>query len=545
MTTSLEKLRDEALAWHQNSLLEQAEAAYRNILEHYPTDGETWHYLAVLCGQTGRHDQVITYCNRALDYSYRSPSLFFNKARALDMTGRKAAAADAAQMGLSLDPDDTELVLDLIRFLQSEGREGKSLSALKRRAATTPADAGIHTEIGQCASRLGDIDTAGAAFRIATEITPAEARAWANLATFYHMSGEAEKAVTAARRAIALDPELFESYFLLSALNKQDKEILALATTPEGATSAHIQFAAAGICGEVGQSFRHYAEGNRIIRSSFQYDVSADENNMRLLAALVTDADIAATPSDPLFPTPIFIVGMPRSGSTLLEQILASHSEIGTAGELVWLQRFIRSALDQQGLTFPLGLSRLSEETLADIRAKYLAALRDHSRGDNGAAFIIDKLPANFLYIPLIIRIFPAAPIIFSKRDSLETCWSCYTHLFSGPQYFAYDREELARYCTACDRLMTHYRTMGLKTLYTAEYEKLVRHPAREIAKLLSHCGLPMEARCLAPEQSQRLVQTASSLQVRAPIFERSEKKADRYIDYIGPLVRALGGVLN
>ncbi|PCI51598.1 MAG: hypothetical protein COB49_01410 [Alphaproteobacteria bacterium] len=540
---TLNEQRNEALSWHHSGLLEKAESAYHHILKQYPKDGETWHYLAVLCGQTECHSQVIIYCDRALECGYQSPALLFNKARAFDIMDDPAAAADAAEMGLLLEPDDIELTFDLIDFLKSEGREGNILLALKHLAANTPANAAIHTELGNSASRLGDIDTAEAAFQKVVEITPTDARAWANLATFFHMSGEAAKAEASTRRAIALDSKLFESYFLLAELGKQDKEIFHLTTTPEGAASAHMQFAAASISGETGLSFRHYAEGNRIVRSSFQYNVATDENNMRLLASLITDGDAAFPPidqSDKVAPVPIFIVGMPRSGSTLLEQILASHSDIGTAGELVWLQRFIRSALDQHKLAFPLGLVRLNEQALTDIRAKYMAVLQDHSQCKSGTSFVIDKLPANFLYIPLIAKIFPASPIIVSARDSLETCWSCYTHLFSGPQFFAYDMEELARYCKACNRLITHYRAAGLKTLYTAEYEKLVENPAREIAKLLNHCGLEMETQCLNPERAQRLVQTASSLQVRAPILERSEKKTDRYIDYIGPLVRAL-----
>ena len=214
---------------------------------------------------------------------------------------------------------------------------------------------------------------------------------------------------------------------------------------------------------------------------------------------------------------------------------MSGHSRVAAGGEIVWLQRLIRTALRRQGLSFPEGLPALDEASARLIQDEYSRILRERAPG---SSHVIDKLPANLLSVPLITRLFPAAPIIISVRDPVETCWSCYKHLFAGQQLFAYDLVELAGYQNACGDLIA--ACASFPQVRVARHEEILMEPRAQIEGLLAFCGLEWEDGCLDVRPDSHLVRTASALQVREPLRDRPIGEAIGYSQWLQPLIDGL-----
>jgi hypothetical protein len=236
--------------------------------------------------------------------------------------------------------------------------------------------------------------------------------------------------------------------------------------------------------------------------------------------------------------TPIFIVGMPRSGSSLLEQILAAHPQIHGAGELLQMKQLVVHEFANQG-PFPASMGNRTPDQLRALGRRYLAATKARAPG---AQRIIDKLPLNFYFAGLIHLMLPNARIIHLRRDPLDTCLSCHTTLFREPVRYAHDQAELGRFYRAYQTLMAHWRqVLPPARFIEVEYGDLVADPAAQARRLLEFCGMPWDDACLRPEHSDRPIRTASRLQARQPVYRGSVGRAGRYRDYLGPLVAALG----
>ena len=546
---SLESLRAAALALHRHDHIAEAHAAYAALLRDHPGDGETCHYLAVLFAQTDRPAQSLEYSRRALDCGYETAAVHFNMAQALAKHNDGLGAAAAAAKAIELQSDDHELLTDLTPLLRAGGRERELLDALLRHADDRTSDHHYWADVASLATEFGMLDLAASSFKRAAELQPNDPRTWFNLAYFWQMAGQSEKAEQAVRVGLSHDAGFPPLLFLLSQLRPIDMEepayqrILGALETSSGSRSAQLQFAAATLFDrqdQVEQAFRHYDAGNRLVRSSFRYDPAQAEAEIESLARMVRDRMFDEHSGEPVIedePTPVFIVGLPRSGSTLLEQMLGSHSRVAAAGEIVWLQRFVRLLLREKGLTFPAGLARLDDTAAASIRVNYLRILRSRA---GGASHVVDKLPANLLNAPLILELFPAARILVSVRDPLENCWSCYKHLFAGPQHFAYDLAELGRYNNACRDLIEVYAGAFPERLRIVHHEQLLAAPKAEIAQVLEFCGLGWESRCLDFHRGGELVRTASALQVRRPVQPFPRRDANRYRRFLDPLAATL-----
>jgi hypothetical protein len=250
-------------------------------------------------------------------------------------------------------------------------------------------------------------------------------------------------------------------------------------------------------------------------------------------AALLRDKVGGGDPSS----LPVFIVGMPRSGTTLIEQILASHSKVFGAGES---QEFGHAvvALSKPGPAFPELAFNLTADALRSLGLGYVTAL---TAAGSGAERIVDKMPSNFLYAGLIHLALPNARIIHARRDPIDTCWSCFSLLFAGNQPHTYDLGELGRYYRAYAALMAHWRcVLPPGVMLEVRYEDLVDDLENNARAILAHCGLDWEEACLNFHETRRPVQTASSLQVRQPIYRGSVGRASAYRHLLQELVEAL-----
>lgn len=551
---SVLKERQHALQLHQTGALKQAEKCYQAILTAHPEDGETWHLLAVLYGQLELHQQVVDCCRRALQAGYSKASVFANLGLAHQQLGEASAAKTALQQSLGMDATDADLTLEYLALLMAEGDERAALHCAGDACARFAQDERMHTEMGRLAVSLNDGQLAEESFRHALRLQPESFELWLNLGSILLLRGDMPGAEYAYRKALEINCNSPEAWWFLSQLasakadEKVGAHILRWAAKDNSPASAPVHFAAALILDEEGQTdaaFQAWSKGNRLVRGSYEYRVENDLADLQQLANALGDFDWAVGPSTQRpeqvtktdSPMPIFIVGMPRSGSTLLEQQLTRHSNIDNGGENVWLQRFIVRAMKRSGLRYPAEQLALEDQAIDEIRARYMESLSLRVRQ---GCFITDKLPGNFAGIPTIRRLFPAALILHARRDEMETCWSCYRHLFSARQSFAYDLVELGHYCAAAHQFIDNCHALWPNQVMNVPYEMLVSQPERTLASIAEKLGLHWLPNVLAATADSDFIQTASSTQLRTGMAQQAMSSCQRYLAHLAPLQQAL-----
>jgi hypothetical protein len=400
----------------------------------------------------------------------------------------------------------------------------------------------------------GELSEAEQLYRRILELRPERPQTHNFLGAVLVEQGRIDEARACFDRALAIDPAC-----VMAQLNRADlkkfqpddpdlAQLEALAVDPrlpEG-KRVYVHFALGKALDDVGQydrAFRQWETGNAVMRRELNYNEAGYRQNFQILAS-VFDAPLfarfpaAGNPSG----VPIFIVGMPRSGTTLIEQILASHPQVQGAGELSTLHRVADTMLgpDGQPVPFPACTAVMTAKKLRMMGRAYLESLpklvAEKTR-------ITNKMPTNFAYVGLIHLILPAARIIHALRDPVDTCLSCYSKFFATGQKFTYDLAELGRYYRWYSELMAHWRAvLPPGTMLEVAYEDVVDNVERQARRMLDYCGLPWDPACLEFHQTRRPVSTASSAQVRRPVYRSSVARWRRYESHLGPLLAELPG---
>ena len=436
------------------------------------------------------------------------------------------------------------------------GRYAEAATAFERALRRAPASFALLANLGSALKQLGRVAEARQAYRDALAIAPTSTAALANLAQLEAESGDHAAARELYKRLLALDPEDAEAwhdYSLIKAFAAGDPDLAAmqeLRARPGLAAdkAAFLDFAVAKALqdqGDYDAAFASFASGNRLKRGSLRYDVAKDEALAERIAAAFDKDFLAANAGKGLADErPVFIVGMPRSGTTLVEQILASHSRVGGAGEVNYFRDAVAQVLGALGAGkgaggrgFPdavRGLATRDFRRLGDAYVKRLA------QGAGKAARITDKMPRNFFFLGLIHLALPKARIVHCVRDPVDTCLSCYQIHFAAGQEFAYDLDELGRYYRLYARLMDHWRAVLPGRFLDLRYEELVARPEPAMRALVEFAGLQWEDACLDFHLSGRPVHTASAHQVRRPIYRTAVRRWKRYAKHLGPLLKAL-----
>jgi tetratricopeptide (TPR) repeat protein len=388
--------------------------------------------------------------------------------------------------------------------------------------------------------------------------TPADADVHLSIAHALKTLGKSSEAIASYRKAAQLRPDFGDAYWSLANLKTyrfppEDVQQMraALAAPGTGAVDRyHLCFALAKALedqGEYGESFHFYELGNRLKHSEIKYRPAITESNTRRQIEVCTAEFCAGregwgTPQ----PGPIFIVGLPRSGSTLLEQILASHSQVEGTQELPNVQQIV-SALrgresDGTESRYPRILETLSEADFRQLGEKYLADTRAYRAGK---AFFVDKNPNNFRHLGLIHLMLPGARIIDARREPMACCFSNLKQLFANGQEFSYGTEEIARYYRTYLELMRHWDQVLPGRILRVWHEDVVADLEGNVRRVLEFCGLPFEPQCLVFHETQRSVRTASSEQVRQAINREGLEQWKHFEPWLGPLKEALGDALG
>jgi tetratricopeptide (TPR) repeat protein len=406
---------------------------------------------------------------------------------------------------------------------------------------------------------IGEYEGSLKLYREVLDAYPNQAKVWMSYGHALKTSGHDQEGIAAYRRSIQLMPELGESYWSLANLKTfrfATEELSAM----HAALSAkeldpherfHFHFALGKALEDDGnfeESFKHYAEGNRLRRLDLRYDADAHHDRLKRSEALFTSDFLRArAPAGCSAPDPIFIVGLPRSGSTLLEQILASHSEVEGTMELpdiIAMARGLASGGDDaDGPNYPAALAELTDDQWRALGAEYLERTRIHRK--LGKPFFIDKMPNNFVHLGLILVALPNAKIIDARRHPLACCFSGFKQHFALGQHFSYSLEDIGRYYRDYVGFMAHFDRVAPGRVHRVVYETMVEDTESQVRALLDYCGLAFEPSCLRFYENSRAVRSASSEQVRRPIFRDGVDQWRNFEPWLMPLKQALGTVLD
>lgn len=460
---------------------------------------------------------------------------------------------------LELTPGYAAARFDLANLMFTQHRDFEVLPLVERLLVVDPRNTEYLSLKAQTLRLVGRNDEAIALMEAAVADHPDEDPAWLLYGHLLREVGQQSRAIEMYRRALAVRPDSGRAYSSLANLKTFRFDGADLAAMQErlehGALTntdrTHLEFALGKALEDEGRfeaSFAHYARGNARHRASIGYDskaVGAIVGRSIAVYGARFFADRSGWGSGRA--DPIFIVGLPRSGSTLLEQILASHSQVEGTRELPNIPRIGREltarAIPARGSGYPEPVAALERREIDAFAERYLSQTQVHR--PLGKPRFADKMLSNFVHIGIIQLMFPNAAIIDMRRHPLGCGFSCYKQLFAQGIAFTYDLAELGRYYRDYALLMEHYDTVLPKRVHRVYYEQLVADPESEVRRLLDYCRLPFENECLRFYDNRRVVQTISSEQVRRPIYSDSVDQWRNYEPWLGPLKEALGDLVE
>jgi len=426
--------------------------------------------------------------------------------------------------------------------------EGKSCLLVANKHA--PGDIRTLFSLGTIFLLLNNPTEAESLYRDALNLAPDNAALISNLGIALDSLGRTDEAQDCYRRALAIDPSLAQAHELLAYAKKHDtydddiRAMEKLLTSKRLNTQqrAYLNFGLGKAFEDLrdyDKSFAHYLKANALKRSTQDYDPAADEHQFsNIMAAFDNDLFERLQGCGHAEPGPIFIVGMPRSGTTLVEQILASHPDVHGAGELKHLGSTIRAYFTEKlNSRFPEKLDELDCQGMEKMGRQYWELTSQH---DSRARYITDKLPYNFRNIGMIHLLLPQAKIIHCRRNPLDTCLSCFTTDFREGNIYSYKLEELGNYYALYDRLMRHWQQFPQLGIIDISYEALVNDQEQQTRRLLEACGLDWNDACLDFHRHERPVMTASVHQVRRGLNDKSIQRWKRFEAHLEPLIDTL-----
>jgi tetratricopeptide (TPR) repeat protein len=532
--------------------LAEAEPVIARAVKLDQSSDVSFYNYGLILKRLGKPKQALEQFSRALRLNQSVADTWNNRGTALnDLSHYEAALADFDK-AIALNPSDPAAYANKGRSLAGLQRYDEAIAAYDRALKLNPRLADAWLGRGAVLALRDRYDDAFAAFQQALAINPNLALAHSGVGNTLWELGRLDEAREAYRKALAIDPTCGEFHYHYANTKKitaDDSQLAAMealgaddAASPVDRMYVHFALGKAyADIGEHARAFAHWQSGNALKRQQIDYDEASmaacfDEIEAIFTPALIADKSGQGDPST----LPIFVLGMPRSGTTLVEQILASHPAVYGAGELNAFGAVAgpTAGADGKPAAYPQFVPALDGPALKAIGARYAAELR---RLAAGASRVTDKMPGNFMFAGMIHLALPNAKIIHTVRDPVDTCLSCFSNLFFGAQDFSYDLGELGRYYARYRRLMTHWhRVLPPGRILDVRYEDVVADLEGQARRLIEHCGLPWDARCLAFNESTRPVRTASATQVRQPIYGHSTGRWRAYEKWLGPLLREL-----
>ncbi|MEN8135572.1 MAG: tetratricopeptide repeat protein [Thermodesulfobacteriota bacterium] len=533
--------------------LEDAAGNFRKALKIRPVYDEAFVNLGVVLFEEGKPEEAIDCYRKALSINPQLSEAYINLGNAYKKLRQYEEAVDCFLKSLSLDPNSTTALNSLGLIYQNQWRYEAAAELFRKAISLDSEDYEAFKNLGLANLQQGRPKEATECFQKALSINPECGESIFGLGAIHIEEGNFKEASIALREAVTLNPDHTICHFKMTSLQKYsgvENHIgeMEKLFTKKGLEIEQRMCLAFGLAkvyedsGEYERAFNYLQEGNRLKRETFSYSVEEMKTDFRQIkevfnkSFIETNAKVGIPDN-----TPIFILGMPRSGTSLVEQILASHSRVYGAGELPYINQILFNTSKSDNWSEVLEHMGEKCETIAPILGnKYIKETRKFS---TSAKHITDKMPGNFLLLGMIHLALPNAKIIHCKRNPMDNCLSIFKNLFSGALKFAYDLRELGHYYLLYKDLMHHWHNvLPPETIYDISYEDIVSNQESETRKLLRYCELPWEDNCLFFHKTSRIVTTASAVQVRKPIYKDSVQLWRKYEKQLGPLQMVLSG---
>lgn len=523
-STSDPRLLEAAAALGENKIA-PAEALLREHLKQHPTDVAAMRMLAEVAGRLGRYRDAELLLARALELAPSFLPARHNYAFVLHRAGKSAQALAEADLLLAREPRNPGYRNLKAAICARIGEVGQSIELYESVTSEYPNNPKVWMSFGHALRSAGRQEESVKAYRRSLELAPQLGEVWWSLANLKTVRFTGSDVITMRQQLSREDLTVEDRYHLQFALGKATED-------------AH-QFEA---------SFEHYCQGNTLRRQIVAYDPDETTTHVQRSKALFT-ADFFAQRQGwgCQAADPVFIIGLPRAGSTLLEQILASHPLVEGTQELPDIGTIARELAGKKKRAdvsqYPEALARLGADELRALGERYLETTRIQRKTDS--PFFIDKMPNNWAHVGLIQLILPNAKIIDARRHPLACCFSGYKQHFARGQHFTYGLADIGRYYRDYVELMAHFDAVLPGRVHRIIYEAMVDQTELQVRRLLDYCGLPFDERCLRFYENDRAVRTASSEQVRQPIYREGLDQWRHYERWLDPLKDALGAVLD
>ncbi len=532
---------------------EGAIAYYRQVLEIDPDFHEARNNMAAVLAELERPEEAMTELLRVIRARPKYADAHCNIGNAFFRLENYDKAVAAFNQTLALSPDNPAALMGLARAYKEQERLDEARTMVNRALLLEPDKAEAYSLSGDIYTKTEQYGLAEAEYRKAIALDENLLGGYLGLGQLQMELGQLDESQASFYKAMEIDPEEIAPYVHLAQARKikPDDPILArLETEAESFDSMPstkampLHFAlgkAYDDLKEYDKAFPHFAEGCRLKRERIQYSADNHDSACQNIREFFSKETIdrlrgGGDPTD----VPIFVLGMPRSGTTLTETILASHPDVYGAGELHDLLGIANQPIaGKLSEGFPLSMIGVTPEDLGRAGARYLAGLRERNAT---ARHITDKMPANFLALGLIHLMLPNARIIHVRRNAADICLSCFTKMFNNSQYHTYDLIELGRYYVNYAKLMEHWRNvLPADAFLDVQYEQLVTDKEAQTRRLIEYCGLEWNDACLESHKTERSIKTASITQVRQPVYTSSVERWRPYEKHLQPLFEVLG----
>ena len=449
---------------------------------------------------------------------------------------------------LKLDPTYSLVWANLAQVFSVTGQLDKAKKSFKNILNMEPKNGLIWAEYGTVLTKLANYEEGRDAYLKALEFKPDSPRVHLSLGHVYKTMGEIDNSIDSYKNTILQNNLSGEAYWSLANLKTysfSENEIKDMEDTLKGDMSdierSQMHFAlgkAYEVKKDFDKSFKNYYEGNKVKKGLIKYSSDDTTDNTKRILNFFNKENIQKlAKSSTGDPDPIFVLGMPRSGSTLVDQIISSHSKVDGTQELPNIIKIAAELNSNNQKNYPEVLKELDESKLSNLGKDYIS---ETAWARDSAPFFIDKMPNNFIHIGLIKTILPNAKIIDTRRDPMDTCFSCFKQFFARGQLFTYSLEDLGNYYTDYIRAMNHWHNVYGKDIYTVHYDNVINETEETIRELIDYCELPFEKECLEFYNSSRQVKTPSAEQVRQPIYKSGLNYWKNYEKHLLPLKKII-----
>jgi tetratricopeptide (TPR) repeat protein len=510
----MQEVFNQANALHQQGKLQQAEQIYRKILEQAPGQPVVCARLSFLLQQTGRLPEAFGLIDTAIQGLSKEFEVLMQGANLAVQLGENLKAEEWLVRAYELKPKNEKVLEQLAGVLIGNHKEKKALEMSKALIKLSPKSANAYNLKGLALSRLGDTDKGYASFQKSIKLNPSQIAVIRNLILY----GKGRKEPLLDQIIPQLE-KTFNSQTQPPVVQMNVAYILSMYYERDKNTD---------------KTFTYLKMGNDIAKQSAPYHHSQTQAQFSQMTDVFSKQFVEAMSGHQLDDeSPIFILGMPRSGTTLIEQILSSHSQVKAEGEITDLRDSFTKHHRLLDDDLPI------EDKIVECQAlmsDYVASVRQR----RSSVYFTDKMPYNFIFVGAILSAMPKAKVIHCTRDPIETCFSIYKQNFAGSHAYTNDLVDLGQYYKSYQNLMSHWKSVFGDKIYEANYESIVDDSENQISSLLAYCGLEKEDACFEFHKNKRAVRTASVAQVRQPIYKDAKKASSPYEKHLQPLIEEL-----